>query len=85
MKNVPTYYAKTLIIARIAATIIPTPIDFNNLMYTGFDEISRQIKGTVFAIGLEVLVFGPHYALLVCHAVRAAYPPDGSTSMRGAS
>ena len=33
-------------------------IDFNNLMYTGFDEISRQIKGTVFAIGLEVLVFG---------------------------
>ena len=47
MKNVPTYYAKTLIIARIAATIIPTPIDFNNLMYTGFDEISRQIKGTV--------------------------------------
>lgn len=31
MKNVPTYYAKTLIIARIAATIIPTPIDFNNL------------------------------------------------------
>ena len=27
-------------------------------MYTGFDEISRQIKGTVFAIGLEVLVFG---------------------------
>ena len=32
MKNVPTYYAKTLIIARIAATIIPTPIDFNNLI-----------------------------------------------------
>ena len=31
MKNVPTYYAKTLIIARIAATIIPTPIDFNPL------------------------------------------------------
>ena len=38
MKNVPTYYAKTLIIARIAATIIPTPIDFNNLiiMIRGF-------------------------------------------------
>lgn len=33
-------------------------IDFNNLMYTGFDEISRQIKGTVFAVGLEVLAFG---------------------------
>ena len=32
MKNVPTYYAKTLIIARIAATIIPTPIDFNNII-----------------------------------------------------
>lgn len=33
-------------------------IDFNNLMYTGFDEISRQIKGTVFAVGLEILAFG---------------------------
>ena len=33
-------------------------IDFNNLMYTGFDEISRQIKGTAFAVGLEVLAFG---------------------------
>ena len=32
MKNVPIYYARTLIIARIAATIIPTPIDFNNLI-----------------------------------------------------
>lgn len=27
-------------------------------MYTGFDEISRQIKGTVFAVGLEILAFG---------------------------
>ena len=33
-------------------------IDFNNLMYTSFDEISRQIKGTVFAVGLEILAFG---------------------------
>ena len=32
MKNVLIYYARTLIIARIAATIIPTPIDFNNLI-----------------------------------------------------
>ena len=32
MKNVPIHYARTLIIARIAATIIPTPIDFNNLI-----------------------------------------------------
>ncbi len=32
MKNVPIRYARTLIIARIAATIIPTPIDFNNLI-----------------------------------------------------
>ncbi len=32
MKNVLTYYVRTLIIARIAATIIPTPIDFNNLI-----------------------------------------------------
>ena len=28
MKNVLIYYARTLIIARIAATIIPTPIIF---------------------------------------------------------
>ena len=45
MKNVPTYYAKTLIIARIAATIIPTPIDFNNLIFqdaaSGFSEHNR--------------------------------------------
>ena len=32
MKNVLIYYARTLIIARIVATIIPTPIDFNNLI-----------------------------------------------------
>ena len=32
MKNVLIYYARTLINARIAATIIPTPIDFNNLI-----------------------------------------------------
>ena len=32
MKNVLIYYARTLIIARIAATIIPTPIDFNNII-----------------------------------------------------
>ena len=84
MKNVPTYYAKTLIIARIAATIIPTPIDFNNLMYTGFDEISRQIKGTVFAVGLEVLAFGSLCSIgLSCSS--CCVSSDGSTSMRGAS
>ena len=27
-------------------------------MYTGFDDISRQIKGSVFAVGLEILAFG---------------------------
>ena len=43
MKNVPTYYAKTLIIARIAATIIPTPIDFNNLIIF----IRKQLFGGI--------------------------------------
>ena len=33
MKNVLIYYARTLIIARIAATIIPTPIDSTTLLY----------------------------------------------------
>lgn len=32
MKNILNYDARTLIIARIAATIIPTLIDFNNLI-----------------------------------------------------
>ena len=44
MKNVPTYYAKTLIIARIAATIIPTPIDFNNLIM-----IIRVFKSRIYS------------------------------------
>ena len=42
MKNVPIYYARTLIIARIAATIIPTPIDFNNLII-----IMRVLKSRI--------------------------------------
>ena len=54
MKNVPTYYAKTLIIARIAATIIPTPIDFNNLiiMIRGF---MPRIYSTIAYVRLGVL------------------------------
>ena len=32
MKNILNHDAGALIIARIAATIIPTPIDFNNLI-----------------------------------------------------
>ena len=54
MKNVPTYYAKTLIIARIAATIIPTPIDFNNLiiMIRGF---MSRIYSTIAYVRLRVL------------------------------
>ncbi len=50
MKNVPTYYAKTLIIARIAATIIPTPIDFNNLiiMIRGFMSPGYTLPSRMF-------------------------------------
>ncbi len=44
MKNVPIHYARTLIIARIAATIIPTPIDFNNLIM-----IIRVFKSRIYS------------------------------------
>ena len=33
MKNILNHDAGALIIARIAVTIIPTPIDFNNLIF----------------------------------------------------
>ena len=52
MKNVPTYYAKTLIIARIAATIIPTPIDFNNLII-----FMRGFKSPESALLLRMFVY----------------------------
>ena len=52
MKNVPTYYAKTLIIARIAATIIPTPIDFNNLII-----FMRVFKSPESALLLRMFVY----------------------------
>lgn len=51
MKNVLIYYARTLIIARIAATIIPTPIDFNNLI--------------IFIRGVHFPNIFPYYAQLV--------------------
>lgn len=44
MKNILNYDARTLIIARIAATIIPTPIDFNNLIM-----IIRVFKSRIYS------------------------------------
>ena len=52
MKNVPIYYARTLIIARIAATIIPTPIDFNNLII-----IMRVFRSPGSALPLRMFVY----------------------------
>lgn len=48
MKNVFIYYARTLNIARIAATIIPTPIDFNNLIITMRVLISRIYSAMMY-------------------------------------
>ena len=58
MKNVPTYYAKTLIIARIAATIIPTPIDFNNLII-----FMRVFKSPESALLLRMFVYESCYSI----------------------
>ena len=44
MKNILNYDARILIIARIAATIIPTPIDFNNLIM-----IIRVFKSRIYS------------------------------------
>jgi len=44
MKNILNYDVRTLIIARIAATIIPTPIDFNNLIM-----IMRVFKSRIYS------------------------------------
>ena len=52
MKNVLIYYARTLIIARIAATIIPTPIDFNNLII-----FMRGFKSPESALLLRMFVY----------------------------
>ena len=52
MKNVLIYYARTLIIARIAATIIPTPIDFNNLII-----IMRFFRSRIYSTMMYVCLW----------------------------
>ena len=56
MKNVPIYYARTLIIARIAATIIPTPIDFNNLIII-MRVLKSRICSSIAYVCLRVLFY----------------------------
>jgi hypothetical protein len=51
MKNVLPHDVRTLIIAGIVATIIPTPIDFNNLI--------------IFIRGVHFPNIFPYYAQLV--------------------
>ncbi len=52
MKNDLIYDARTLIIARIVATIIPTPIDFNNLIM-----IIRVFSSRIYSSIVYVCLF----------------------------
>lgn len=56
MKNVPIYCVRTLIIARIAATIIPTPIDFNNLIII-MRVLKSRICSSIAYVCLRVLFY----------------------------
>ena len=57
MKNVLIYYVRTLIIARIAATIIPTPIDFNNRIMT-MRAFKSRIYSSIVYVCLCFSIFG---------------------------
>lgn len=51
MKNILNHDAVALIIARIAATIIPTPIDFNNpiMIMRFFGHVQKQKRRRIYS------------------------------------
>lgn len=63
MKNILNHDAVALIIARIAATIIPTPIDFNNpiMIMRFFRSRTETKKGEEYTLRLFVSLMASDY------------------------